>query len=265
MIIGVTDEKQDVVDKWIAGKKKTGYPIAILNGDLERALGVPHFPFNGVIGPDGNLTYAGDDPGYSLKEAMKAAKPGSMWPKKLAGAAKLLRDGKLGDAWVELQKVGADTGLDEREKAVHAKFVAHVQDTSAAAVKDALADFKKDLVYSAFVKANAIAEAKPPLPATEDAKTLVAEIKAVANFEAEMKGGELYAKARELEEAQDYLGAVNGFKDVIKKAAGTKVADMAKAKAENLISRGMPGFSPVCEKCAKAKKACDKHAKPVKL
>lgn len=265
MIIGVTDEKQDVVDKWIASKKKTGYPIAILNGDLERTLGVPHFPFNGVIGPDGNITYAGDSPGYSLKEAMKTAKAGSMWPKKLANAAKMLRESKLGDAWVELQKVGADTGLDAREKAVHQKFVTYVQDTSSAAVKDAEADFKKDLVYAAYTKASSIADAKPPLPASDDAKKLVGEIKAFPNFDAEMKGGEVFAKARELEESQDYLEAVNAFKDAMKKAPGTKIADMAKAKAENLISRGMPGFSPVCEKCAKAKKACDKHAKPVKL
>jgi len=261
----VTDEKQDVVDKWVASKKKTGYPIAILNGDLEKVLGVPHFPFNGVIGPDGNITYAGDSPQSALKDAMKAAKPGSMWPKKLAGAAKMLRDGKVGEAWAELQTLKAAGGFDDREKSVHEKFCAYVTDVSASAVKDAEEQFKKDLVYSAFQKVSSIANAKPELPATADAKKLLTEIQAVPGFDAEMKGGELFAKARGLEESEDYLGAFNAFKDVMKKAAGTKIADIAKKKAESLINRGMPGYEPVCEKCTKAKKACEKHAKPVKL
>jgi len=262
----VTDEKQDVVDKWIAGKKKTGYPIAILNGDLEKLLGVPHFPFNGVIGPDGNITYAGDSPQSAIKEAMKAAKPGSMWPKKLAGAAKLLRDGKVGEAWAELQSLKTAGGLEEREKAVHEKFSAYVTDVSASAVKDAEEQYKKGLVYVAVQKVTGIANANPELPATADAKKLLTEIQAMPGYAAEMKGGELFAKARALEENEDYLGAFNAFKDVMKKAEGTKIADVAKQKAESLMQRGMPGYEPACEKCDdKTKKACAKHAKPVKL
>lgn len=261
----MTDEKEDVVDKWVASKKKTGYPIVILDGELEKALGVPHFPFNGVIDPDGKLSYAGDSPESALKKAQKAAKPGSMWPKKLAPAAALLRDGKIGEAWTELQAIKTASGLDEREKGVCEKFLTYVSDVSSSAVKAAQELLKQDRVYAALKKAESIALAKPELPATPDAAKLVTEIKALPTFDLEMKGGELFAGAFAKEEAQDYAAAVTGYKDVMKKAEGSKIAAVAQKQAQNLINKGMPGFEPVCEKCKKAKKACEKHAKPMKL
>jgi hypothetical protein len=259
----VTDEKTDVVDKWFASKKKTGYPIVILDGSLEKVLGVPHFPFTGVIDPDGNLVYAGDSPEGAIKKAMKAAKPGSIWPKKLMGAATMLRNGKLGDAWSELQANKA--GLDDREQKVHEKFSTYIADVSADTVKEAQELFKNDMVYAAMKKAEGIATAKPELPATPDAVKLVADMKAGATFDNEMKGGELYAAALAKEGAEDYTGAVNAYKDVAKKAEGTKIAGVATKRAQDLISRGMPGYEPACEKCQKRKKACEKHAKVVKL
>ena len=103
----MTDEAADVVDKWFAKQKKTGYPIVILDGALEKALGVPHFPYSGVIDPDGNISYAGNSPESALKAAMKKAKGGSMWPKKLVPAATNLRNGKLAAAWGDLQTLKA--------------------------------------------------------------------------------------------------------------------------------------------------------------
>jgi hypothetical protein len=252
----------DVVDKWYASKKKTGYPIVILDGQLEKVLGVPHFPFTGVIDPDGNLSYAGDSPEGAIKKGMKNAKPGSMWPKKLASAATLLRNGKLGEAWAELQGM---KGLDDREKTVHDKFTTYISEASADTVKTAQDLLKKDMVYAAMQKVEGVANAKPELPATPDAVKLVGEIKAVPNFDNEMKGGELYADALEKESQEAYLEAVNLLKSVIKKAEGTKIADVAQKRAQDLISKGMPGYEPTCDKCVKRKKACEKHAKPVKL
>lgn len=265
MIIGVTDETVDVVDKWIVTKKKTGYPIVILDGELEKVLGVPHFPFAGVIDPDGNLVYAGDSPAAALKAALKAAKPGSIWPKKLLAAAVLLRNGKLGEAWTELQNLKTAGSLDEKEQKTHDKFTTFITDSSAAAVKLGEDLFKKDLVQAAVQKVEAIANAKPPLPASEAAQKLLAEMKALPTYDAEMKGGDLFAAAAAKEDAQDYLDAFNAFKDVSKKYAAAKIGAVALKRAESLMKRGMPGFEPNCEKCHKDKKACDKHAKPVKL
>jgi hypothetical protein len=265
VIIGVTDEAVDVVDKWIVTKKKTGYPIVILDGALEKTLGVQHFPFTGVIDPDGNLSYAGDSPEAALKKAMKAARPGSIWPKKLIAAAMLVRNGKLIDAWAELQTVKTAGGLDDKEQKTHEKFSSFVTDTSTSIVKLSEDLFKQDMIYAAVQKAEPIANAKPALPATEAAQKLLGEMKAVPTYDAEMKGGESFAGAVAKEESKEYLDAFNAFKDISKKAQGTKIAALALKRAEQLMKDGMPGYEPACEKCMKAKKACVKHAKPVKL
>jgi len=261
----VTDEAVDVVDKWVAKQKKTGYPIVILDGALEKTLGVPHFPYAGVIDPDGNLSFAGDSPESALKKAMKAAKPGSMWPKKLASSAMLLRNGKLGEAWSDLQAVKTAGGLDDVELRTHEHFTAYVTEASNSMVKRAEELFSQDMIYAALQKSEGIANAKPPLPASEAATKLISDMKAVPTYEAELKGGAAFANAVALEEDKAYLEAVNAFKDVSKKAVGTKIAAVALKRAESLINKGMPGYSDVCEKCHKAKKACEKHAKTVKL
>lgn len=261
----MTDESQDIVDKWFASKKKTGYPIVILDGTLEKALGVPHFPFAGVIGPDGNLAYAGDSPEAALKAAMKAARGGSMWPKKLVTAATFLRNGKLAEAWAELQTVKTAGGLDDKEQKTHEHFTTYVTESSDSLVKLGGELFKQDMIYAALQKVESIANAKPALPATEAAQKLLADMKAVPMYEAELKGGMSFASAVVLEDAQSYLAAVQAFKDVNKSAAGTKIAVVALNRAKSLVDKGMPGFELACEKCAKLKKACEKHAKTVKL
>jgi hypothetical protein len=226
---------------------------------------VAHFPFTGVIGPDGNLSYAGDSPETAIKAGMKGAKPGSIWPKKLMAAATALRNGKLGDAWTELQTLKA--GLDDREQKVRDGFTAYVTESSSDAVKQAQDLFKKDMIWLAMKKAGPIADAKPELPATPDAVKLVADMKAVAKFDDEMKGGEMYSAAIAKEDSNEYLDAVNALKDVIKKSEGTKIAEVARKHAQDIIDHGMVGYSPTCPKCneGKTKKACAKHAKPVKL
>lgn len=265
VIIGVTDEAPDVVDKWLASKKKTGYPIVILNGELEKLLDVPGYPWNGVIDNDGKISYAGSSPETAIKKALKTAKPGSIWPKKMASVAALMRVGKLGEAWTELQAVKTAGGLSERETAVSEKFATYLTEVSADAVKAAQELVKRDRMYEAMKKVELIASAKPELPATPDAVKLVAEIKAVPTYELEMKGGALFAVAVDKADADDYAAAVNAYKDVMKKAEGSKIAGVAKEQAEKLITKGMPGFKTSCDKCKTAKRACEKHAEPMKL
>ena len=103
------------------------------------------------------------------------------------------------------------------------------------------------------------------MPATETAQKLIADIKTTPNFDAEIKGGALYASAMQLEEEEAYAEAFQAFKDIAKKAPGTKIAVVATGRAQQLMIKGMPGYEKACEKCQKGKKACEKHAKTVKL
>ena len=261
----MTDEKEEVVDKWIASKKKTGYPIAILNGELEKVLGVQHFPYAGVIDPDGNLAYAGDTPEGTLKKALGKAKPGSVWPKKLESVVALVRTGKLGESWAQLQTVKSGGGLDDKDQKAVEKFEKFISGTSANSVTAAQDLAKKGLILQAMKRVEGIAAAKPPLPASEAAQKLVTELKATPNFDNEVKGGEAYTAAHAKEDAHEYLQAVEAYKDVAKKFEGTKIAGVAMNSAQQLVTDGMPGYSAACEQCHKLHKACEKHAKVVKL
>jgi hypothetical protein len=265
VIIGVTDEKEEVVDKWIASKKKTGYPIAILNGELEKVLGVQHFPYAGVIDPDGALSYAGDSPEKQLKAALGKAKPGSVWPKKLESVVALVRTGKLGESWAQLQTVKSGGGLDDKDQKALDKFEKFISTTSSNAVTSAQDLAKKGLIFQAMQRAEGIAAAKPALPSSEAAQKLVTELKGTPNFDNEMKGGEAFAAAHAKEDSHEYLHAVEAYKDIAKKFEGTKIAGVAMKSAQDLVSNGMPGYNASCEQCHKAGKACEKHAKVVKL
>ena len=265
MIIGVTDEETKLVDEFV-GKRKPTYPIVILKGNaLETALGVAHFPFNGVIDTEGKLVYAGDSPESTLGKVMKNAKPGSPWPKKLVKASLALRAGHFGDAWTEIQAVSKDTGLDEREKNVLQRFQKYVEGN----VSDDLAVAKKEasggLIFRAVKRLEPLSAAQPPLPVSEDATKLLAELKAGPKFEDEMKGGEAFEAADAKEDAQDFIAAFGGFKDVAKKYDDTRIGSVASGRAKSIIDRGMAGYAPACPKCQEAKKACAKHAQPLKL
>lgn len=265
MIIGVTDEETKLVDEFVAKRKPT-YPIVILKSNaLETALGVAHFPFNGVIDTEGKLVYAGDSPESTLGKVMKNAKPGSPWPKKLVKASLALRASRFGDAWAEIQAVTKDSGLDEREKKVLERFQKYVEsnvsDDFAAAKKEANAG----LVYRAVKRLEPLSTATPPLPVSEDAGKLLAELRGGPKFDDEMKGGEAFDAADAKEDAQDYLAAFNAFKDVAKKYAEARIGSVANGRAKSILDRGMAGYAPACPKCQEAKKACPKHAKPLKL
>jgi hypothetical protein len=110
-----------------------------------------------------------------------------------------------------------------------------------------------------------LAAAEPALPATADAKALLAELEALPTYKLEISGGELFAEANALEEDREYLDAIAGYKAVVKKAPGTKIAAAAEERMKDIVDKGLPGLSKNCGKCRDARKACPKHAKAVKL
>ena len=265
MIIGVTDEDTKLVDEFVAKFKPTYPVVSTKTTALETALGVAHFPYHGVIDPEGKLAYSGDSPESTLGKAMKVAKPGSPWPKKLVKASQALRESRLGAAWTELQLVAKDGALDEREKQVLERFQAYVE----GCVADDLAAAKKEsgagMILRATRRLERLVAVEPPLPVSEEAAKLFAELKAVPRYADELKGGEAFDAADAKEDAQDYLAAFTSFKELAKKYDDTRIGALANGRAKSILDRGMAGYAPACPKCQTAKKACEKHAKPLKL
>lgn len=261
----MTDESPELVQKWLASAKPT-YPIAITKGGFENFIKVPHFPYCAVIGPDGNLSYAGDvgmEEG-ELEAGLGKSKKEPLWPKTLAKVTKLM----MGDpvkAYADLKKLLEGGKVTELEKPHVDGFVAYLEGRAKGALDEAKGFRDKGQILKAVRKVEGFAAALPAFPTSADSSALLKELQALPEFKKELAGGEAYLAAEKLEEDEEYLDAFEGYKGIAKKFAGTKIAENAKAKAEHIKTDGLAGFESACEACHRSKRACDKHKKDVKL
>jgi hypothetical protein len=261
----VTDETPAVVEAWLKKAKPT-YPIAITRGAFEKQINVPHFPYSAVIGPDGNIAFAGNsgDGEGELSAALGKSKKQPLWPKSLSKVTKLM----LGDgvkAYAELRKLVDGGKVAEADKPYVDSFVAYLEGQAKSALEKARGFQEKGHVLKAVRALEPFSSAVPPFPTTTDSATLLKELQALPDFKKEVTGGEQFLAAEALEETGEYLEAFEAYKSIAKKFAGTKVGDNAKAQAERLRTEGMPGYESACEGCRKSRRACEKHKKDVKL
>ena len=261
----MTDESPEIVTEWLA-RAKPKYPIAITKGGFENQIKVPHFPYSAVIGPDGSITYAGDSGGGEgiIDAGMAKSKKEALWPKSLSKVTKVM----MGDpikAYGELKKMLAEGKVVAQDKPHVDNFVAFLEGQAQSALGEARSFQEKGHVLKAVRKIEAYSSAVPAFPISADSTTLLKELQALPDFKKEVAGGEGYLAAEQLEKDKEYLDAFEAYKSVSKKFAGTKVAENAKVQAERLRSEGLPGMEPDCENCHRAKRACEKHKKDVKL
>ncbi|MEM7307497.1 MAG: hypothetical protein AAF682_12540 [Planctomycetota bacterium] len=263
----MTDEAPALVDKWVEQKKPT-YPIVSLKDPaFEDFLEVGFFPTAAVIRPDGTLAYSGSAgmTAGPLGDAMKKAKKGSMWPKSLSKVAKLMQDGKYDKSYAELLKLVEGEKVPEEDQPTAELFQGYLEGLSTTALEDGKSFQEAGNVYLAVRSIEYYAESKVAFPATEDCVKLLEELEAIPEFKKEMKGGEIFADAKLLEDDNDFVEAIKGYKSILKKCKETKIAGLAREAAEKLISDGMVGYKAACPTCRKLRKACKKHHEEVKL
>lgn len=245
---------------------KPKYPIAIAGGAFERQIDVPYFPYSAVIGPDGNIAYAGNSGGGegTIDDGMARSKKSGLWPKSLAKITKLM----MGDpvkAYDELKKLQAGGKVAETDKPHVESFVAFLEGQAKDALDEGQSLRDKGYVLKAVQKVTRYAKAPTAFPASADSLKLLQELEALPDFKKELAGGETFAQAEALEKADEYLEAFEAYKSLAKKAAGTRIAENARAQAERILKDGLPGFESACETCMRSKRACDKHKADVKL
>jgi hypothetical protein len=263
----VTDESPALVDAWVK-KHKPSYPIVILkDGKFENALGVDGFPFAAVIAPDGTQSFGGRVGMMSgpLSDALSKAEKGSLFPKSLAKATKLMRENELDKSYGEILKLIEGGKVSETDMPAVEGFKVYLESQAAMALTDAKKFQEDGLLYMATLRLEAFAEAEPPFPATADCLALQASLEAVPDFKKEVKGGKAYMEAKQEQDAGEYTDAVKGFKSVYKKYAGTRIADRARADAQEIVDQRKTGYKSHCTGCRKARRACEKHYEEVKL
>jgi len=261
----VTDESPELVQEWLA-RAKPSYPIAITNGEFESLIKVPHFPYCAVIGPDGRLAYAGNSGAEesSLDEALGRSSKTPLWPKSLGKVLKIMREDDA-KAYAELRKLSDGGKVSAEDRPYVDGFLAYFEGRAASALEQGKKLLVEGWVREALQEVAPYRDTKTPYPCSADLAQLVKDLEAVPEFKRELSGGELYAEARSLEKSREYTEAVETYCSVYKKYSGTRIAEHARKRAEQLVDDGMPGYSTVCNPCRKAGRACDKHRETVKL
>ncbi len=266
LVIGITFEKAERVEDWVQRYEPT-YPIVTLRStELEGFLGVGGYPTQAVIDPKGSLSYVGFSPESALAAALKEADKTPFWPKKLAGVVELIAERDHPRSWAELHRVQRRGRLDERDAAKAERLRKYLEDAAAAALKRGETRLEEGLVYQAAAALTPYAEAKVPFPATQDAAKLLARIRGEPGFKDEIRAGKLFEEARLQELRRELSDAFEGYVTVLEKFADTKLALVARERAEKLIEDGSPGYRLGCEACRKElRAACEKHAEDVEL
>ena len=267
MIIGVTDEKVSLVDKWVA-ENKPDYPIVILeDGTLEDALGVAFFPTAAVVDPEGFITYSGDSRSYSspLKAALKNAKKGSVVPKAFNKFTKELKAGETGKAYDIVVGMVEAGKLEGSDLAWGRKLQTWLESEAKSALVQAKAKLEEGWYFEAFHLVAELDGSKVGYPNQAEVQSFLSEMEAADGFSTEMKGGKMFEEVEELKAEWEFTKAVNSYRRIYSKYPDSRIAVHARAAAEKIVDDKLPGLKKTCQKCSRKHRACSKHIEKVKL
>lgn len=265
VVISVTDEKQELVDQYMKEMNVT-HPVVILpDGALEKVIGVSGFPTSGVFF-NNELQWSGHPASAhgAVEDAMSGATKGGPYPKKLSKAFKLMDQGRAVDAMAELEKVTPK--LDEKDSAWAERYKNYLMDQGAKAFAAATESIDQGFYYRATQLVEPYFGKESPYDGVAEMEQRMLMLEGEGNYKKEISGGKLYAEAKELESAKEYLDAVKTYRSAMKKGKGAKIELHAYDAARALIEGRKPGYKSTCEKCDyKSQAACAKHFEEVKL
>lgn len=263
----MTNEDTELVNSFIATYKPE-FPIVIMASDaLENAIGVNGFPTTAVMDTEGNLAHSdgirrGAAAG-ALSAAMKKAK-GPLVPRVFAKVQTALAAGDIAKAFAALAKIKRDK-LDENESSWATRYDAALQQSVQDTMSTAEAKLDEGLVYVAVEALEPLAGSKGEFAGKSELDQLYASVQQMPNYAAEIKAAKPYKAALDSLKNYEYTESVKSLKKVYTKYEGTKLAEIARTKATELVESGMPGYQSACNSCRQARAACKKHAEAVKL
>jgi hypothetical protein len=266
VVIGVTDEKPDVVDRWVRKKNPT-YPIVVTKDrTFEKAIGVRFFPTGAVLDPEGVIAYAGSAGGTSkpLEAAAKKSDKKPFFPKSLKKVRAKLNVADLEGAYKELDKLSKKRSTDDETAAWVGQFQAYIDGRTRSQFDDAKAKAELGLVHSAVGLAEPLAEADA-LPIAEEVEAWLEELESRDDYKDAIKAGTYWDKAQGLEDEREFVDAIKAYRVVLKRYDGTQIGDLALQRVADIIESGMPGFRETCNACRAADRACEKHHERVKI
>lgn len=264
VVVGVSDETQELLDKYMADHD-ISYAVARLEkSEFESAIGVSGFPTAAIISPDGELVWTGHPASSDgeLSKWAKLSKRTALLPEELSDVEKLLDKEDNGKAYQELLALQQAGKLSEEAASLAATLVLYLENQVKSLWKQGQNAEAAGNYYTALLAYEKLTEKYPGVG--EHAAGAVEKV-TLFSKDADIKklvtAGKKLVQAEELEEEYDYEAAYRLYKSIASKYEGTPTGEAAEAKASQIKDGGLLGFSPHCNNCRQARRACKSHAK----
>lgn len=264
VIVGVTDEPEKLVEKYIADNK-VAYPIIIEKSfKSSRELGVDGFPSAVLVDPKGIVVWSGHPGSLSdadIEKALVGAKPpGFSLPAALKPLEKLLEKHEYGKAR-DAAKLLLAGKLDDEATSAAQTIVVDIETEAKSLADGAAADIEAKEYFDANSKLERLRKEFPGVPGAETADAKWRELQADGEIRKAIKAGEQFAKGQELETALEYDKAYAMYRTTTRTAPGSRAAERALQRMGELEQKGMFGFAADCASCRDLGYACPKHKK----
>lgn len=239
MVVGVTNEAEGLVKKWIE-EKKAKYPIAIVAGDAtDKAYEVKGFPQAALVGASGKVVWTGH-PGNLSESTLDEELAKAVFIPPLPAQWKEI------NAEIARKGFGKAFGLIEKE-------LAKGENEALAKAKEAIEKLGADKVAAAqemgkegdyaggVASLDETAKLFKGVAVAEEAAKTAKEWRADKAIKGQIAAGEDLRKAEALEKAGDPAAkkkAYSIYSDVAKKQKGTPIGAKAEAAAARLKAGG---------------------------
>jgi hypothetical protein len=237
VVVGVTNEAEGLVTKWIADKKAK-YPLVIVQGNqADEAYGVEGFPHSAMVDPKGSIIWMGHPaslPHAKMESALAGAYFIPALPSKYGSINDSVKKKEYGKAHAALVKELAKGDNPELAKAKDA-----IEKLGATRTATADSQGKAGDYAAAVGILDDVAKQWKGLDVADEAAKTAKTWRADKSIKAQIKGGEDFKKAEALEKTNDPAAKKKAFqmyKDIAKDCEGTPIGDKAKAAAEKLKS-----------------------------
>lgn len=232
-VISITNEPRGLVDKYIEETGAT-HPVVIESSDSAASWGISGFPSSFLIAPDGKIAFAGHPSSVTdemIENLLKDARLFPEVPKSLDGVVKKLEKDDFKSALAMLEKVLADEGASEEERASANELKAWIDWRATNGMESASAAAEKGDFYRAAQGYEDLAKVFKGTETGDSAQKALDELLGDKDKKREVDAGEQLAKAKDKAHDMSAKKAVKLFESLAKKYDGTMAGEEARKLA----------------------------------
>lgn len=262
LVMAASKEDKGKIEGWAKDKGATFAFFVDDGGATTNAYGVTGYPSSVILGPDGKVQWQGHPSSLTDQIVEKALENvilrfGYPFPKEFAKVKGKIDKKDFAGALTALDAIDA---AKEADAEVSATIRADIEGYAADVKKMALSDGESGDYLAAEATLKELGKQYKGTDIGQGVDAMLKEWKGDATIKNEIKAGQLMVKAKTMERAFAFGAAAGIYAAVTKKYKGTKTAESAKAKLDQIMDNSLHKIDAKCKKCTAARKPCDKHA-----